>query len=1005
MRNAIRMIVATLALCASAVQGRDELASAFGGQDLHVSGGSLVLSRQGGPEGRHTLVFEEGVTVSIGSNEMSARRAVIWIDPRRAEYRGRMEVSYRVVVYLRDQVWAQRGATGLTSGLDTVVIDQGEALLVTFEVTGEVFVTALRQREASPDETDALPLVAEAIRAAGPMRSEPRIPASAQVPVFPPPQPGPYEAPKVARPWRIEDLVQPSEPPGPGEAVPAPGPQETYDYPVNFVDLWKPAPTIESTVLKDGSRVTTVIGRFYLWQQRNERGDILEFQADNAVVFHGSKDLTSGDEHGSTGIFASGSVDAVYFKGNIVMTEGKRTVRADELYYDFRANQALAVNAEMRNFDEKRGLPIYVRAEQLRQVSQTVFEAENITLTTSEFYLPQVSMTASRLVLTDTTNIDARVRAGTRKSSYDGVLEDVALRVGETPVFTWPRIRTNFERPDVPIRRVRFGNDSDLGFAVETRWYLARLLGRPEPEGVDSTLALDFYSERGFGSGVDIDYEGNDYFGSLMGYIMGDRGEDDLGRVSSRKNQDPGEDIRGRFRLRHRQYLPHDWQVTIEASYLSDENFLEAMYPGEFNVGKEQETLVHLKRITDNWGFSLLTKWRLNDFQSTTEELPSVEYHVKGQSFWDHQLTYYGDTQISRLRDRLPWGSTDTVTDQQFYSFGSSRHEVDWPMMLDTYKFVPYVATTYAYEDGQYGFRRELDGRMLSPGEKDFWLNEAGIRVSTMYWKANQFVRSRFWDLNGIRHIIRPHFEAMVFDASEAAGEMRDLVNFGVSQRWQTRRGQKDKLRSLDWMRLDVDATFVRHPDKPSAGPAKFMWNDPATPMMLRRTLWRYGLVRDSINVDYAWRISDTMTVLSDMNYDIRAGTVEQFDLGIARYVYPNLSYYIGNRYLRPVVIDWPADGIHEEGSNALVTAITYRLNERYTATLGQEYNFDFNKGVRSHLTLLRRYHRLYYGFTLSVDETRDRQSVMVSIWPEGVKELALGSRRYVGVTGPLLEE
>ena len=48
-------------------------------------------------------------------------------------------------------------------------------------------------------------------------------------------------------------------------------------------------------------------------------------------------------------------------------------LRAQALYYDFRKSQALAVNPEMRNFDEKRGLPIYVSADTLRQASETLF--------------------------------------------------------------------------------------------------------------------------------------------------------------------------------------------------------------------------------------------------------------------------------------------------------------------------------------------------------------------------------------------------------------------------------------------------------------------------------------------------------------------------------------------------------------------------------------------------------------------------------------------------------
>jgi predicted Abi (CAAX) family protease len=39
------------------------------------------------------------------------------------------------------------------------------------------------------------------------------------------------------------------------------------------------------------------------------------------------------------------------------------------------------------------------------------------------------------------------------------------------------------------------------------------------------------------------------------------------------------------------------------------------------------------------------------------------------------------------------------------------------------------------------------------------------------------------------------------------------------------------------------------------------------------------------------------------------------------------------------------------------------------------------------------------------VDDTRDRSSVVLSVWPQGVKELAMGNRKFVGIGGSLLEE
>ena len=180
----------------------------------------------------------------------------------------------------------------------------------------------------------------------------------------------------------------------------------------------------------------------------------MELQADNAVIFYGKKQFQVEDKTRSGGVFASGSIDAIYLNGNIVITEGPRTIRAEESFYDFRKRQALMVKAVMRNFDIERGLPIYLRAERLRQVSEDLFQAEEITLTTSEFYLPQVSSTAAKMVLTDTTAIDARTGKEVDKSSYDGILYDMKMKFGKMTVFKWPKLRTNLERPDIPLKKI-----------------------------------------------------------------------------------------------------------------------------------------------------------------------------------------------------------------------------------------------------------------------------------------------------------------------------------------------------------------------------------------------------------------------------------------------------------------------------------------------------------------------------------------------------------------------
>ena len=792
------------------------------------------------------------------------------------------------------------------------------------------------------------------------------------------------------------------------------------EFPVHLSAVWEPIPQIEKRTMPDGQEVITASGRFYLWQKRSE-DEIVEFLADEMVLFFEKDQFAIDQSQGTGSQIGTGKIQSVYLRGNIVMTEGERTTRADEIYYDFLNQRSLVVNASMRVFDEDRGLPIYLRAKLLGHVSKNIYEAQDVQLTSSEFYFPQVSLNASKMVLLSDEAVQQYLppeETSDVASRYEGRLYDVNAKYGDFTFFRWPKMVTNFKRPDVPLSRIRFGNDSEFGTSVETRWHLSRLLGIKDPAWLDSRLAVDYFSKRGVGGGIEAEYQKDDMKGSLVGYVMTDRGTDDLGRTNGRRNLDPNRDVRGRFSLRHRQFLPDDWQLTVETGYVSDRNFLEWMYRDEFNTDKGQETLVYLKRLRDNWAFSILGKVRINDFETMTEELPSVEYHLKGQSFWDDRLTWYSDNQVARMRNRF---DEDGVGgNSEFYSFAYTRNEVDLPLSWETIKFVPYVAGSYSLEDGQ-GYYVDLDGTQKASGENRIFLGEAGVRASTMFWKDDPFVHSELWDLNGIRHIVTPYVEAVTYSTNDSEVDMRDAVHVGVSQRWQTHRGSEENRRTLDWIRLDTEATWVKD-DGPSSisplvggsqlyGPASFVYNDPSIPLLLRRDTAYYGVVRDTFNEEFVWKVSDTLSLLSDMNYDMNSGHIQQFDAGMSRYVYPDISYYLGTRYLRPVVVnvDKNGDGVtdlRQVGSNSFIAADD--LSACHAAVyrnLFQEYNFDYGQAVRSDLTVVRQYHRMFYAMSFSFDQSLKRNSVIFSIWPQGVKELAVGSRKYTGLTGARQED
>ncbi|GAG30430.1 unnamed protein product, partial [marine sediment metagenome] len=198
------------------------------------------------------------------------------------------------------------------------------------------------------------------------------------------------------------------------------------------------------------------------------------------------------------------------------------------------------------------------------------------------------------------------------------------------------------------IRRFRTAYSDDFGASVETAWYLFNLLGLQRPPGFDATFRFDYFSERGPGVGVETDYEREDHFGLLRSYYIYDEGEDNLGPL---RDNTPEDKNRGRVLWRHRHYLPNDWEATLEVAYACDPHFLEEYEKSEWFEGKEQETVLYLKRARDTEAITLLANWRLLDFVAQTEHLPDLTYRRIGDTWLDPVVLYH-ESRVGALRYR-----------------------------------------------------------------------------------------------------------------------------------------------------------------------------------------------------------------------------------------------------------------------------------------------------------------------------------------------------------------
>jgi len=254
-------------------------AEAFVGQDLHLAGAEVISHQVS--TGEHILVFQGGFSMSIGANQFSSDSAVVWLGPQKFEV-------LRARVYLDGNVSAKKGRGARTTDLSQTIVEKGQAMVVRFSVSGEVFVTADKRNITDPR---GLELYKRALAAVVPVEPKFVVQPKAVVPKLLEevrPEVPTKEVVVVKKP-REPGLIEKVVPVKPAEVVAKPEAKEpVFRYPVNFAPAGEVPLEFESAKAEDGTDIATVIGRLYVWQWRGVRRKevLLELLADNAVIFY-----------------------------------------------------------------------------------------------------------------------------------------------------------------------------------------------------------------------------------------------------------------------------------------------------------------------------------------------------------------------------------------------------------------------------------------------------------------------------------------------------------------------------------------------------------------------------------------------------------------------------------------------------------------------------------------------------------------------------------------------
>lgn len=681
-----------------------------------------------------------------------------------------------------------------------------------------------------------------------------------------------------------------------------------------------------------------------------------------------------------------------YLEGNIVFAFAERVIYAERMYYDAITQRGTILNAEMLTpVPDYEGL-VRLRADVLEQVDRETFRAYQAAVTSSRMGYPKYWMQAGDVEVshrqaplidpyTGAPATDARTGQPIYDHQYLAQSDNNFVYVGGTPVFYWPRFATDFSNPSYYLTGLSVKNDSVYGTQFLTEWDWYQLLGiRNPPEGSEWRLNLDYLSERGPAFGSDYTYEGDrflgfngPYRGSYSAWTIYDQGQDNLG--IDRRALQPPEELRGRMRLQHQQYLDIGYQVTAEAGLLRDRNFLEQYFEQEWDQDKDQDTRLEIKRIYGTQSFNLWGQVAVHDFFAATDWWPRFDHYVLGQPLLFDRVNWSAHSHVGYGRLNVAEEPTDPA-DGKFRLLpweqpvegvrAGTRHELSLPFAAGPAKITPFISGDATY------WEEALNSQSVTR-----LMGQAGVRANLPIWKSDPTVQNELFNINGLAHKIDLGVEAFWSDASEnledlalydplddnaqeqfrrrfgfdtfmngvvplqfderfyalrrgmqtyvtspsaEVGDDLAVTRLGLRQRWQTKRGFAGQRRVVDVVALDLWGSYFPEADRDNFG------SD-------------FGMV----DYDFRWNIGDRFAILSDGHFDMFEDGLRTASIG-ATTNRPELgSLYVGLRSIEGPI-----------SSNILTSSVSYRMSHKWVATAGTAIDFGETGNIGQSLDVTR---------------------------------------------------
>lgn len=414
----------------------------------------------------------------------------------------------------------------------------------------------------------------------------------------------------------------------------------------------------------------------------------------------------------------------VHAEGKVRLQQGGDVWYGERMEYNFKSGRILAT-------DFRAGQPpLFVRGTALSgdQTNNVYVLADGI-VTTDDYEHPGYRIRTKSLTISPGEYIE---------------FEDAVLYLKDTPVFWFPKWRRSLKRhPNhwvfVPGYRSKYG-----AYLLTTyEWYWN--------ERLSGAVHLDERSRRGFGTGPDVDYniprfgEGS----AKYYYIRDDRpGRDGRGPENDKDRQ--------RAWFTHQGTLRTNLTIKSAIRYQTDSQIVRDFFETEYRQNTQPSSFVELNQIWSNWSLNLLAQPRVNDFQETVERLPDLKLTGLRQQIGPTPLFYESESSFGYFQRKFAVVDTNRNVfvdpDRIAAMRGDTFHQILLP-----WTFFGWLNIT-PRAGGRFTYYGEADGPGATTLEEERAVFNTGAEVSFKASRTWAGVKNRFFELDGVRHIVMPSF-------------------------------------------------------------------------------------------------------------------------------------------------------------------------------------------------------------------------------------------------------